>query len=107
MNLPDHDPDVYFADIFTALFTSQLALDDAARLWDVYVFEGDSVLVRAGVALLMQKEMALLGAKTVTEVRSILQGSAEEEEKKDKARVVGGQGAEDRWIRAVREAGKA
>ncbi|KAB5522157.1 hypothetical protein GE09DRAFT_977492 [Coniochaeta sp. 2T2.1] len=103
LNLPDHDPDVYLADCFTSLFTSHLALDEAARLWDVYVFEGDAILVRAGVAMLVQKEMALLGAQSMDEVRAVLEKDTEEGEKK----VVGKNGAEERWIRAVREAGKA
>lgn len=108
VSLPDHDPDAYLADIFTSLFTGQLALDEAARLWDVYVFEGDAVLVRAGVALLAEKEMTLLGAKTITEVKLVLDRSdGEEDEKNKQQRIVGGQGAEDRWMRSVREAGKA
>lgn len=106
-NLPDHDPDAYLHDIFSALFTGHLALDEAARLWDVYVFEGDALLVRAGVALLLQKEMALLGAKSVDEVRAALAvGVAAPGSGKASPRVVGGNGEEERWIRAVREAGK-
>ena len=68
-NMPDHHADLYLESIFTGLFTRHLALDEAARLFDVYVFEGDSLLVRAGVALLLQKEMALLGTKSVAEVQ--------------------------------------
>ncbi|KAL2019341.1 hypothetical protein VTK56DRAFT_9721 [Thermocarpiscus australiensis] len=96
--LPDHDPDLYLDEVFTGLFTRHLALDEAARLWDVYVFEGDALLVRAGVALLMQKEMALLGAKSAAEVQATLRERS--------PRVVGGSGEEERWMRAVREAGK-
>ena len=74
----------------------------------MYVFEGDAVLVRAGVALLAEKEMTLLGAKTITEVKLVLDRSdGEEDEKNKQQRIVGGQGAEDRWMRSVREAGKA
>ncbi|KAL2133101.1 hypothetical protein VTI74DRAFT_2932 [Chaetomium olivicolor] len=102
-HLPDHDPDLYLNDIFTGLFTRHLALDEATRLWDVYVFEGDALLVRAGVALLLQEEMALLGTKTVAEVQAIL-GTAPNGGKSP--RVVGGNGEEERWMKAVREAGK-
>jgi hypothetical protein len=94
--------------MFTSLFTDNLALDEAARLWDVYVFEGDSILVRAAVALLVQKEMDLLAAKTVAEVKAVLQtGTADGSSATKKPVVLAGPGQEDRWIRAVREAGKA
>ncbi|KAK3940898.1 hypothetical protein QBC46DRAFT_259834 [Diplogelasinospora grovesii] len=102
--LPDHDPEVYLGDVFTSLFTGHLALDEAARLFDVYVFEGDAVLVRAAVALLTEKEMSLLGTKTVAEVKAILDYTSDGAKKQ---RVVVGNGEEDRWMRAVRGAGKA
>lgn len=97
--LPGHDADTYLGDIFTALFTGHLALDEAARLWDVYMFEGDAVLVRAGVALLLEHEMVLLGTKSIEEVQKALSGK--------KQRTVGKPGDEDRWMKAVREAGKS
>ena len=103
-NMPDHHADLYLESIFTGLFTRHLALDEAARLFDVYVFEGDSLLVRAGVALLLQKEMALLGTKSVAEVQEVL-GATPEGAKSP--RVMGGNGEEERWMKAVREAGKA
>jgi hypothetical protein len=102
-NLPDHDANLYLNDVFTGLFTRHLALDEATRLWDVFVFEGDTLLVRAGVALLLQKEMILLGTKSVVEVQAIL-GTTPEGAKTP--RVVGGNGEEERWMQAVREAGK-
>jgi hypothetical protein len=106
--LPDHDPDLYLEPVFAGLFTRHLALDEATRLWDVYVFEGDALLVRAGVALLMRHEMALLGVGSVDEVRKVLSGTTGEAspEGGKGPRVVGGQGEEERWIVAVREAGK-
>lgn len=98
--LPDHDADAYLSEVYTSLFTSSLlALDEASRLWDVYVFEGDAVLVRAGVAVLLDHEMALLGTKTMEEVVGVLQG-------KRKQRLVGKPGDEERWMKMVREAGK-
>jgi hypothetical protein len=106
-SLPDHDPDVYLGDMFTSLFTDHLALDEAARLWDVYVFEGDAILVRAGIALLLKKEMSLLGAKTMDEVKSVLETSSRLTSVEAAKPVVGSNGDEDRWIQAVREAGKA
>lgn len=96
--LPEHNPDSYLGDIFTSLFTNQLALDEASRLWDVYAFEGDAVLVRAGVAVLLDHEMELLGTNSIEEVRTAIHTK--------KQRVVGKTGDEDRWMRSVREAGK-
>jgi hypothetical protein len=78
-----------------------------SRLWDAYVFEGDAVLVRAAVALLLEREMALLGAKSVDEVKTALMGANESGKNADKQRrVIGETGAEDRWMRTVRDAGR-
>lgn len=96
--LPQHDTDLYLRDVYTSLFTSQLALDEASRLWDVYVFEGDAVLVRAGVAVLLEHEMALLGTNSVDEVQKVMCSK--------KQKPVGRPGDEDRWMKTVREAGK-
>ena len=96
--LPDHDPDTYMGYIYTSLFTGHLALDEASRLWDVYVFEGDSVLVRAGVAVLLDHEMALLGTQSMEEVSTAISGK--------KQKLVGKPGDEERWMKSVREAGK-
>lgn len=109
MKLPDHDPDAYLSELFTSLFTGYLPLDAAARLWDVYVFEGDKVLVRAAVALLVEREMSLLGATRISEVKAVLEGGSitgSPGTAPRKQHVVGQPGEEDAWIRAVREAGK-
>ena len=103
----DGNPDVYLESIFTGLFTRHLALDEATRLWDVYVFEGDPLLVRAGVALLLQREMALLAARSVAEVQAVLGTAAPGGGPPKSPRVVAGNGEEEGWMRAVREAGKA
>ncbi|KAL1843444.1 hypothetical protein VTJ49DRAFT_1554 [Mycothermus thermophilus] len=102
--LPEHDADAYLESLFTGLFTRHLALDEATRLWDVFVFEGDTLLVRACVAFLLQNEMALLGTRTIAEVQAVL-GTAPNASPKP-PRVIGGAGEEERWITAVREAGK-
>ncbi|UNI17055.1 hypothetical protein JDV02_003435 [Purpureocillium takamizusanense] len=100
----DVDPDFYLGDLFTSLFTGYLAVDEAARLWDVYVFEGDAVLVRAAVAVLLSREMALLGSKTADEIKTVIaKGNAP----KSSNRAIGDVGAEDRFMQSVREAGKA
>ncbi|KAF4982311.1 hypothetical protein FZEAL_2040 [Fusarium zealandicum] len=90
--------------ILTAMFTGHLAIDEAARLWDVYVFEGDALLIRAAVALLLSREMSLLGAKTAGEVKAIL---SQRNAKVASARLAGEVGAEDKFMISVREAGKA
>lgn len=97
-NMPDTDFDYLFNDLFTSLFTGQLALDQAARLFDVYVFEGDAVLVRAGVAFVIEREATLLGTKSTDEVRRALLQATK--------KVVAQTGEEDRWMKAVRDAGK-
>jgi hypothetical protein len=91
------DPDECLADVFTTFFTQYLNLDEVTRLWDVYVFEGDVVLIRAAVALLLESEMSLLGATTSTEVRKALEARGKTAE----------QGSGDEWIVKVRSAGKS
>jgi len=96
------DPDEYLCTVFRSLLTSHLSIDEAARLWDVYGFEGDSVFVRAAVALLLEREMALLSAKTAGEISDVLRragvGTCQ--------RAVGGDvGYEDKWMDSVRDAG--
>ncbi|KAJ4323797.1 hypothetical protein N0V84_004143 [Fusarium piperis] len=90
--------------ILTGMFTGHLAIDEAARLWDVYVFEGDALLIRAAVALLLSREMTLLGAKTADEIQTIL---SERNAKVSSARLAGEVGADDKFMISVREAGKA
>ena len=99
--LRDIDPDTYLCDVFRSLFTAHLGIDEAARLWDVYVFEGDAVFVRAAVALLLEREMALLSVKTAEEIVDILRREGQGARKK----AVGEAGIEDRWMDAVQDAG--
>lgn len=98
------DPSLYLDDLFTSVFTSLLAIDEAARLWDVYVFEGDALLVRAAVAVLLNREMDLLGTKTADEVWKVMSKASTET---SAPRAVGEVGAEDRFMQSVRDAGKA
>lgn len=70
--LRDVEPDAYLGDVFMSIFTGHLAVDEATRLWDVYVFEGDGVLVRAAVALLLSREMVLLGSRTADKVQAAM-----------------------------------
>jgi hypothetical protein len=80
--------------MFESLFTEHLSLDNATRLWDVMVFEGDAVLVRAAVAYLIMKEVKLFGATDQKEVcREIREGLAGV--------------SDDDWIKALRSAGKS
>lgn len=75
--------------------TGSLNLDNATRLWDVMVFEGDAVLVRAGVALLTSMEGRLFGAENPKEASQIIEGGLLDS--------VG----EEQWMRCVRDAGKS
>ena len=98
------EPDYYLGECFLSLFTRQLAVDEVTRLWDVYLFEGDAILIRAAVAILLRNEMAVSGATTADEVRSLVQDT-------DKSPVspssAGDVGAEEIFMRLLREAGKA
>ncbi|KAI0854856.1 hypothetical protein F4860DRAFT_73114 [Xylaria cubensis] len=69
------DWDTRLNDIFVTLFTQQLSLDDCSRLWDVYVFEGDRILIHAAVALLLEKEIPLLSTQSPTEFQQVLQSN--------------------------------
>lgn len=69
-------------------------LDHATRLWDIMVFEGDAVLVRAGVAYLTAMEGKLFGASSHKEVCEIVKGGLENM-------------GEEEWVKAVRSAGKS
>ncbi|KAI0005805.1 TBC domain-containing protein [Xylariaceae sp. FL0662B] len=93
----DLEPEDYFRDVFTSAFTRHLNLDECTRLWDVYVFEGDSILIRAAVALLLDTEMSLLSANSTAEVQKVL---GERTKSDEQARV-------DEWIGRVRGAGKS
>jgi hypothetical protein len=77
------------------MFTGCLSLDNATRLWDVLVFEGDALLVRAGVAYLIALEGKLLGAQSAKEVCSIVKGGLD------------GSVGEEEWMKALRSAGKS
>lgn len=90
------DPNSYLCDMFTTFFTRHLSLDECTRLWDVYIFEGDAVLIRAAVALLLEREMALLGASTADEIQLAIKG---------RSRAI--ENGEDSWMMQVRSAGKS
>ncbi|TVY31596.1 TBC1 domain family member [Lachnellula subtilissima] len=87
-------PDMYMKDIFSGAFTGVLNLDNCTRLWDVMVFEGDAVLVRAGVAYLLGLENKLLGAASAKEISEIVRGGLEGID-------------EEEWVKRLRTAGKS
>lgn len=101
--VPGVQLDQYLTNIFTNLFTAHLAIDEAARLWDVYVFEGDTLLVRAAVAILLNREMDLMGSKTAEEVKAVLSRTSAGASSN---RALSEVGAEDRFMQSVRDAGK-
>jgi hypothetical protein len=75
------------------LFTRAVDLDSATRLWDVWVFEGDAVLVRAAAAIFTCLESKLYGASSREEVVKILRNGVDS-------------GSEEKWMQAVRAAGR-
>ena len=83
-----------FQDMFSSLFTGSLNLDCATRLWDVMVFEGDAIAVRAGVAYLTLLEGKLFGAQSSQEVYDIIKAGLDSL-------------GEEEWMRSVKGAGKS
>jgi len=81
-------------DCFQGMFTGSLNLDNTTRLWDVMVFEGDAVLVRAGVAFLLGLEGRLLGCGSAKEICEVVRGGL-------------GNVGEEEWIKSLRSAGKS
>lgn len=75
-----------------------LGIDIAARVWDVMLFDGDSTIIRAAVALLGALESRLYGAKE--EVLGVLGWGSRNE------RYLWKVGGEDEFMARVRSAGK-
>jgi hypothetical protein len=88
------DPQAYLNSMFAALFTTAVDLDAVTRLWDVWAFEGDAVLVRAAVAIFIQLENKLYATESRAEVLNILKAGPEVKR-------------EDEWMSSVRDAGKS
>ncbi|KAI9655690.1 MAG: hypothetical protein M1831_004842 [Alyxoria varia] len=59
-----------------SLATSHLSPEDAARIWDVLVFEGDGVVVRSAVGILGKLESKLYGQ--TDEIKAVLGWSGHE-----------------------------
>ncbi len=81
--------------MFRCLFAYHLPTELVSRLWDVFVFEGDKVLIRAAVAVLGKLESRLYGSKD--EILEVVSW------RNDK---VFDLGSEDDFMTAVRDAGK-
>lgn len=81
--------------MFRCLFAYHLPTELVARVWDIFVFEGDKVLVRAAVAVLGRLERRLYGSRE--EILDVI--SWRNEKRWDL-------GPEEEFITAVREAGK-
>lgn len=86
--------DTCFRDMFSSLFTDSLSLDQATRLWDIMVFEGDAMVVRAGVAYLTAIEGKLFGSGSCKEVYSIVKEGLNDVSEED-------------WVKLVKQAGKS
>jgi hypothetical protein len=88
-------PEEYLDPMFRCMFTYNLPHEHVARLWDVFVFEGDKALVRGAVAILGILESKLYGSKE--EIVSVIGWMNEQRWQV---------GSENEFIEAVREAGK-
>lgn len=54
-------PALYLEPMFLTLFSLQCPADITSRIWDIYSFEGDSILVRTAVAIMAVLESKLYG----------------------------------------------
>jgi len=81
--------------LFRCLFSYNLPPSYAARVWDIYVFEGDKALARAAVAVLSRLESKLYGKRD--EVLDLLGWGNEGRWEL---------GSEEEFVAAVRDAGK-
>lgn len=52
-------PSAYLDRMFRSLFAVHMPLEVLSRVWDIYAFEGDIILLRAAVAVLWQLEPRL------------------------------------------------
>ncbi|KAI9814855.1 MAG: hypothetical protein M1832_005657 [Thelocarpon impressellum] len=93
----DLPPHAFLEPLFRTLLARALPLDTLARVWDVYVFEGDGFLVRAAIAALGRMESRLLGAGR-DDALGVLGWSS--------GAPTWDVGSEEGFMSAVREAGK-
>jgi Rab-GTPase-TBC domain len=56
-------PSAYLDRMLGSLFAIYMPLDILSRVWDIYAFEGDKVLLRAAVAVLLHLEPKLYAEK--------------------------------------------
>lgn len=91
----DLQPAEFLDPLLRCLFTYNLPHEHAARVWDLYVFEGEKALVRAAVGVLSILESKLYGGR-----EEVLDLISWRNEKKWQL------GTEEDFIKAVREAGK-
>ena len=88
-------PEEYLDPMFRCLFAFHLPTELVARIWDIFVFEGDKVLIRTVVAVLGRLERRLYGTRE--EILDVV--SWRNEKHWDL-------GPAEDFIKAVREAGK-
>ncbi|KAL9095603.1 MAG: hypothetical protein Q9165_002035 [Trypethelium subeluteriae] len=99
-------PEEWIDPMLRTFFCAHLGVDEASRLWDVYVFEGDKVLIRAVVGCLMRLEGRLYGNRE--EILKVL-GWPDLNVNADPANPssrLWDVGDEEEFMKAVREAGK-
>ncbi|SLM33928.1 Rab-GTPase-TBC domain [Lasallia pustulata] len=90
-------PEQVFEPMMRTLFLKGLGLENAVRVWDIMVFDGDSMVIRTAVGVLTALEGKLYGSKE--EALGVLGWRLEETE--------WDVGNEDDFIKYVRAAGKA
>lgn len=87
------NPGALVNEVLRSLFTQSLTLDCVTRLWDVWVFEGDSVLIRAAVAMLGMMESRLMDGTDLPSAVRVMQEGLNT--------------AEESWMDGLKTAGKS
>lgn len=72
-------PDHYLPDWFMTIFSSIIPLELSARLWDIFLLEGDIILFKTGLAVLKYLEPLLWGGNFGETVRVLSMGFVGEE----------------------------
>jgi hypothetical protein len=88
-------PEEYLDPMFRCLFAYHLPTELVARVWDIFMFEGDKALIRAAVACLGRLERRLYGSRE--EILDVVSWRNEK---------MWDLGPEEEFVKAVREAGK-
>lgn len=92
--------------MFRTLFANGLDLERLSRVWDCWVFEGDRIVVRTGVAILGCLGSQIFGIEDREAIVSLLGWGPRGNDGRSGYWDLSATGDEDAFMREVREAGK-